>query len=66
MYGKKPYFVSRVKAQFGNLRKSPKKKAEEILEAAVRRAEKVRRLPDEALQKIVMKYIDSILPRGAS
>ena len=42
------------------------KRAAEILETAARRAENVRNLPDEALQKIVMKYIDSILPGGAS
>ena len=41
-------------------------KAGDILEAAARRAEKLRSLPDEALQRIVMKYIDSILPRGSS
>ena len=42
------------------------KRAAEILEAAARRAENLRSLPDEVLQKIVMKYIDSILPRDAS
>ena len=42
------------------------KKAGDILEAAARRAESLRGLPDEALQRIVMKYIDSILPRGSS
>ena len=41
------------------------KRAAEILEAAARRAENVRSLPEEALQKIVMKYIESILPGGA-
>jgi vacuolar-type H+-ATPase subunit H len=42
------------------------KRAAEILETAKLRAEIVRSLPDEALQKIVMKYIDSILPGDAS
>lgn len=42
------------------------KRAAEILETAARRAESLRSLPDEALQKIVMKYIDSILPGGTS
>jgi len=42
------------------------KKAADILEAAVRRAENLRSLPDAALQKIVMKYLDRILPRDAS
>jgi vacuolar-type H+-ATPase subunit H len=37
-------------------------KAGETLKAAARRAEYLRSLPDEALQRIVMKYIDSILP----
>jgi len=39
-------------------------KAGEILEAAARRVENLRSLTDEALQRIVMKYIDSILPGG--
>ena len=39
-----------------------KEKAADVLETAARRAENLRGLPDEALQKIVMKYIDSILP----
>lgn len=42
-----------------------KEKAANILEAAGRRAEYLRSLSDEALQRIVMKYIDSILPRDA-
>jgi vacuolar-type H+-ATPase subunit H len=37
-------------------------KAADILEAAVRRADNLRGLSDEALQRIVIKYIDSILP----
>ena len=39
-----------------------KKKAGDILEAAARRAEKLRSLSDEALHRIVIKYLDSILP----
>jgi len=42
-----------------------KEKAAYILEAAARRAENLRGLSDENLQRIVMKYIDSILPRDA-
>jgi vacuolar-type H+-ATPase subunit H len=40
------------------------KRAAKILEAAARRAENLGSLADEALQKIVMKYIGSILPGG--
>jgi len=39
-------------------------KAADILKAATKRAERLRSLPDEALQRVVMKYIDSILPGG--
>lgn len=42
--------------------KIAEEKAVDILEAAARRADNLRSLPDEALQRIVMKYIDSILP----
>lgn len=42
-----------------------KGKAADIMEAAGRRAETLRSLSDDALQRIVMKYIDSILPRDA-
>ena len=41
------------------------KMAADILEAAARRAESLRSVPEEVLQSIVIKYIDSILPRGA-
>jgi vacuolar-type H+-ATPase subunit H len=45
--------------------KVAEEKAGVILEAAARRATNLRGLSDEVLQKIVMKYIDSILPRDA-
>lgn len=41
-------------------------RAAEILEAASLRAETLRSMSDEDLQRIVTKYIDSILPGGAS
>ena len=44
--------------------KISEEKAGESLEAAALRAENLRSLTDEALQRIVMKYIDSILPGG--
>jgi vacuolar-type H+-ATPase subunit H len=39
-----------------------KEKAADILDAAARRAETLRNLPDEALQRIILKYLDGILP----
>jgi vacuolar-type H+-ATPase subunit H len=42
-----------------------REKAVDVMEAATRRAENLRGLTDEVLQRIVLKYIDSILPRDA-
>ena len=42
--------------------KIAEEKAADILEASARRAENLRSLPDEVLQGIVIKYIDSVLP----
>jgi len=44
--------------------KTAEEKAADILEAATQRAERLRGLSDEALQRIILKYIDSILPGG--
>ena len=37
-------------------------RAAEIIEAAARKSERLKKLPDDSLQRIIMKYIGRILP----